>query len=47
MALLQEVVRARANNRLDRTIKARAQQLLTLLQNRNIDGANNLALLWL
>lgn len=47
ITLLQEVIRARSTNRLDRTVKARAQQLLTLLQNPDIDGANNLALSWL
>lgn len=47
IVLLQGVAHSRATNAWERTIKSRAQQLLALLQNRDVEGANNLALSWL
>lgn len=47
ITILREVVRPRASNQWERTIKSRGQQLLTLLQTQDYQGANNLALSWL
>ncbi|KAF0117723.1 MAG: hypothetical protein FD163_250 [Hyphomonadaceae bacterium] len=45
--LLQGIAHSRATNAWERTIKSRSQQLMALLQIRDIEGANNLALSWL